>query len=68
MIPPLLNILPTNWNNAISPWLPDSAGRSIFALTHDAHSLSPAGGLAIFAAYCAFALAVAAVLLVRRDT
>jgi ABC-2 type transport system permease protein len=68
VIPPLLNILPSNWNNAISPWLPDSAGRSIFALTHGAHSLSPAGGLAIFSGYCALALAIAAVLLVRRDT
>ena len=68
MIPPLLNILPSNWNDAISPWLPDSAGRAIFALTHGSHTLSPAGGLAIFCAYCAGALAIAAVLLVRRDT
>ena len=67
MIPPLLNILPTSWNNAISQWLPDSAGRSIFSLTHGPHSLSPAGGLALFCGYCALALAVAAVLLVRRD-
>ena len=68
VIPPLLNILPTNWNNAISPWLPDAAARSIFSLTHDSHSLSPAGGLALFCGYCALALAVAGVLLVRRDT
>ena len=27
VIPPLLNILPTSWNNAISPWLPDNAAR-----------------------------------------
>ena len=46
VIPPLLNILPSNWNDAISP----------------------AGGLAIFCAYIAGALAIAAVLLVRRDT
>jgi hypothetical protein len=32
------------------------------------HSLSPAGGLAQFAAYTAAAIAIAAVLLVRRDT
>jgi ABC-type transport system involved in multi-copper enzyme maturation permease subunit len=68
VIPPLLNILPSNWNDAISPWLPDSAGRSIFALTHGSHSLSPAGGLAVFCAYIAGSLAIAAVLLVRRDT
>jgi len=68
VIPPLLNILPSSWNNAIAPWIPDSAARAIFQLTHDAHSLSPAGGLAIFLAYIAAAVAVAAILLVRRDT
>ena len=36
VIPPLLNILPSSWNDAISPYLPDAAGRSIFSLTHDA--------------------------------
>ena len=50
------------------PYLPDAAGRSIFSLTHDAHSLSPAAGLALFVGYCALAIAIAAVLLVRRDT
>jgi hypothetical protein len=67
VIPPLLNILPSSWNNAISPYLPDSSGRSVFALTHGAHSLAPGPGLALFAGYCALALAVASLLLVRRD-
>ena len=68
VIPPLLNVFPTSWKNAINPWLPNSAGRSIFPLTHGTHSLSPAGGLAVFFGYIAFTVAVAAVLLVRRDT
>lgn len=68
VIPPLLNVFPTSWQNAINPWIPNSAGRSIFQLTHGAHSLSPAGGLAVFLGYIAFTVAVAAVLLVRRDT
>ena len=67
VIPPLMNVLPTSWNNAINPYLPSSAGRSIFSLTHDAHSLAPGPGLALFCAYCAAAVAIAAVLLVRRD-
>ncbi|HEX6761575.1 MAG TPA: hypothetical protein VF094_02115 [Gaiellaceae bacterium] len=67
VIPPLLNILPTSWNNAISPYLPDAAGRSIFSLTHDAHSLAPGPGLALFVGYCALALVIAAIVLVRRD-
>jgi hypothetical protein len=68
VIPPLLNVLPSSWNNAVSPYLPDSAGRSIFTLTHGADSLAPAPGFALFAGYCVLALAIAAVLLVRRDT
>ncbi|HZO34835.1 MAG TPA: hypothetical protein VFB17_07140 [Gaiellaceae bacterium] len=67
VIPPLLNILPTSWNNAIAPYLPDAAGRSIFSLTHGAHSLAPGPGLALFAGYCAVALAIAATVLLRRD-
>ena len=68
VIPPLLNVFPTSWQNAINPWIPNSAFRSIFQLTHGSHSLSPAGGLAVSLGYVAFAIAAAAVLLVRRDT
>lgn len=68
VIPPLLNVFPTSWQNAINPWIPNSAFRSIFQLTHGSHSLSPAGGLAVSLGYIAFAVAVAAVLLVKRDT
>ena len=67
VIPPLLNVLPTSWQNGINPWIPNSAFRSIFQLTHGTHSLSPTGGLAVSLGYCAAAIAVAAVLLVRRD-
>jgi ABC-2 type transport system permease protein len=68
VIPPLLDVLPSSWQNAINPYIPNSAGRSIFQLTHGPHSLSPWGGLALFAAYTVAAIAIAAVLLVRRDT
>lgn len=68
VIPPLLNVLPSSWNDAINPWLPSEAGRSIFSLTHGAHSLAPGPGLALFVGYTAVTLAVAAVLLARRDT
>ncbi len=67
VIPPLLDILPTSWHNAVAPYLPDAAGRSIFSLTHDAHSLAPWPGFALFAGYTAVAIAAAAVLLTRRD-
>ena len=68
VIPPLLNVLPTSWNNAINPYLPSEAARSIFSLTHGAHSLAPGPGAALFVGYTLLAIAIAAVLLVRRDT
>ena len=68
VIPPLMNILPTSWNNAISPYLPSEAGRQIFSLTQGVHSLSPLWGGLLFVGYCALTLASAAVLLVPRDT
>ena len=68
VLPPLMDVLPTSWNNAISPYLPGNAGRAILSITHDANSLSPWAGLALFCGYALAALGVAAVLLVRRDT
>jgi len=67
VLPPLMNILPTSWNNAITQYLPSEAGRQLFALHHAGHTLRPLTGLLIFGAYCAAAIVIAAVLLVRRD-
>ena len=68
VIPPLMNILPSSWNNAISEYLPSEAGRQIFSLDHASHRLTAGPGGALFAGYCALVVAIAAVLLVRRDT
>jgi hypothetical protein len=67
VIPPLMNLLPLSWNNAISEWLPSEAGRQIFSLDHANHTLTPLAGGLVFAGYCAAAIAIAAVLLRRRD-
>ena len=67
VLPPLMFTLPTSWNNAISQYLPSEAGRQVFALHHAPHTLTPLTGGLVFAAYCAVAIAIAAVLLVRRD-
>jgi hypothetical protein len=67
VIPPLMNVLPTSWNNAISQYLPSEAGRQLFALQHAAHTLTPLAGGLLLVGYCAVAIAIAAVLLVRRD-
>lgn len=68
VLPPLMNVLPTSWNNAASPYLPLGAGQSILALTRDTHQLAPWTGLGLLAAYTAGTLAIASVLLLRRDT
>ncbi len=67
VLPPLMNVLPTSWNNAISPYLPSNAGGAIMQLHRDSTTLAPWTGFAVFVAYALAGLAVAAVLLVRRD-
>jgi ABC-2 type transport system permease protein len=68
VIPPLMNILPTSWNNAISQYLPSEAGRQLFSLHHASHTLTPTAGGLLLVGYCAAVVAIAGVLLVRRDT
>src|ERR1700693_1240640 len=66
VLPPLMNVLPTSWNNAASPYLPLAAGESIMSTTSGNH-LAPWVGLLLFFGYAAAAIAVAALLLTRRD-
>ena len=55
VIPPLLNILPTSWNDAISKYLPDAAGpRRLLPHARPTH-LAPGPGFALFCAYTAVA-------------
>jgi ABC-2 type transport system permease protein len=68
VIPPLMNVLPQSWNDAASRYLPSNAGRAILSITKDSSNLAPWTGFGVFCAYAAGALALAAVLLVRRDT
>jgi hypothetical protein len=62
-----MNVLPKSWNDAISPYLPGNAGGAITQLTHGSDSLSPWAGFAVFVAWAAASLAIAAVVLMRRD-
>jgi ABC-type transport system involved in multi-copper enzyme maturation permease subunit len=65
VLPPLMNVLPSNWNNAISPYLPLQAGQAIMQL----HSTKPTTwvGFGVLCAYAAVSLVIATVLLRRRD-
>jgi ABC-type transport system involved in multi-copper enzyme maturation permease subunit len=67
VLPGLNALLPSNWSNAIDPYLPLSAGSAITNLHSDSSSLSPWAGFGVFCAYVLVVGAVAAYLLVRRD-
>ena len=67
LVPGLISLLPTSWQDDISPYLPSNAGEAMFALTHDSTTLSPGAGLLVFLSWTALALAGAAYRLVRTD-
>jgi ABC-type transport system involved in multi-copper enzyme maturation permease subunit len=67
VLPPLMNVLPTSWNDAISPYLPSNAGAAIMQTGSPAHTLAPWTGLGVFVGYTAIVLAIAAIQLRRRD-
>ncbi|MEU1455915.1 ABC transporter permease [Streptomyces avermitilis] len=67
LVPGLISLLPSSWQDDISPYLPSNAGESMFALTHSGTALSPAAGLAVFLGWTALVLAGAAYRLVRSD-
>jgi len=67
LVPGLISLLPSSWQDNISPYLPSNAGQSMFALTHDATTLSPTAGLLVFLGWTVLALAGAAYRLVRTD-
>jgi ABC-type transport system involved in multi-copper enzyme maturation permease subunit len=67
VLPPLMNVLPASWGDAITPYLPSNAGQAIMQTGSPAHTLAPWSGLGVLAAYTAVAIAVAAIQLRRRD-
>lgn len=67
VLPGLMLVLPQSWNDAISPYLPSNAGQQIMSIVQDPNALSPWWGFAVFCGYTVAVMAIAAVLLVRRD-
>jgi ABC-type transport system involved in multi-copper enzyme maturation permease subunit len=67
LIPGLISLLPTAWQDNISPYLPSNAGQSMFAVTHDSTTLSPTAGLLVFLGWTVLALGGAAYRLMRTD-
>jgi ABC-2 type transport system permease protein len=67
LVPGLVSLLPTSWQDNVSPYLPSNAGESMFALTHDSTTLSPTAGLLVFLGWTVLALGGAAYRLMRTD-
>jgi ABC-2 type transport system permease protein len=64
----LIDILPANIGNAVSPYLPLNAGTGVATHHFDnSHHLSPWGGFALFCGYTLIILLGAAITLMRRD-
>ena len=68
VLPPVMSLLPSSISNAVDPYLPSNAGGAVWTITPDPGTLAPWTGFALFCGYAALALAIAAVLMVRRDT
>ena len=67
VLPIIFELLPGDLSRDVRPYLPGNAGQSLFQLRPDGDSLSPWGGLGMMVLYAAVLLALAAVLLKRRD-
>lgn len=67
VLPKIVEGLPSGWSSTIFPYLPSSAGEAIMQTGHSHVTLSPWVGLLVFTGYAAAAIALAALLLVRRD-
>jgi ABC-2 type transport system permease protein len=67
VLPPIIGLLPNSVSNSIDPYLPSNAGGAVWTINPDPGTLAPWAGFGIFCAYVAISMAIAAVLLVRRD-
>ena len=67
VLPILGDVLPASWASHVTPYLPSNAGQAIMALQAAPNTMAPWTGFALFVGYAAVAVAIAAVLLKRRD-
>jgi len=65
--PALAQALPSPWDADVSKFLPSGLGTALFSVRQKSDFLSPGTALAVLAAYVVVALALAAVVLERRD-
>jgi ABC-2 type transport system permease protein len=68
VLPALAPLLPASIRDGVAKLLPYNAGQAIFKTVTSGSMLSPSLGLAVFALYATAALAIATILVRRRDT
>jgi hypothetical protein len=68
VLPPIISLFPTSFSNSVSPYLPSNAGGALWTINPDPNTLAPWAGFGVFCTYCAIAIAIAAFLMLRRDT
>lgn len=67
VLPAVSNALPSSWRHPVQKWWPSNAGSQIASVVRTPHTLAPWAGFAWFAVFTLVVLAVAFVLLDRRD-
>lgn len=67
VLPVVVSVLPERWAEKIGPYLPADAGTTIINVFGDPHRLAPWTGMGLLYAYAGAVMALAAVMLVRRD-
>jgi ABC-2 type transport system permease protein len=67
ILPVLVGLLPGSVSSSVVPYLPSNAGQAFTSSIRTQDTLAPWSGLAVFAAWVIATLAVAAVVLRRRD-
>jgi ABC-2 type transport system permease protein len=63
----VMQFLPVSWQDTVGPYLPMTAGESVYTVQHQAHALAPWTGFGVFCAYAAAALLAGFILIGRRD-
>ena len=67
ILPGLVYLLPSPWNDNVTKFLPSSAGSAMSAVVRFPSLLTPAAGSLVLIGYTAVTLTLATVILVRRD-
>lgn len=67
VLPGLVLLLPSPWNDEVTKYLPSSAGVAMSAVVRFPNLLGPGAGFLVLCGYAAVTLLVAAFALVRRD-